>query len=312
MCVSGVRSGAVSCERVCVSCEWASRRSSVVRREAFSFVFVIPKFSCRVLNSSFSFEFVVEFSIRISSSSSLNFRVVFWSRISNSSFSFRYSIRFLESDFEFVVEFDFSNVVSNFKFECVVEISRRNFRFVALFDFSNFVALFDFSNFNFRFEFRFEFRMQVPWIWWFEIVVEIFDVLLYSTSRNRSSNSTSRKRSSNSISRISSSRLKCLEFRIRLFVSNLSSNLSSNFEFVLISSTSRIVVEICVALFDFSKSHSSFEFFIELRNFRCSSIKKPNFCAKLQADVANYSRTSALASLSLSRELCARFSCVKY
>ena len=170
------------------------RLSFVVKLFAFRLcVCEIPKFSCRILNSSFSFEFVVEFSIRISSSSSLNFRVVFWSRISNSSFSFRYSIRFLESDFEFVVEFDFSNVVSNFKFECVVEISRRNFRFVALFDFSNFVALFDFSKSIVKFDFsKFDFSIQVPWIWWFEIVVEIFDVLLYSTSRNRSSNSTSR------------------------------------------------------------------------------------------------------------------------
>ena len=140
----------------------------------------IPKFSCRVLNASFSFEFVVEFSIQVSSSSALNFRVEFWirvfrfvvpfefsnfvalvdfsnfvalfdfsnftlnsssnsisrssCRISNSNlsskFSFRRSIRLLESHFEFVVEFDFSN-------------------FVALVDFSNFVALVDFSNFDF-------------------------------------------------------------------------------------------------------------------------------------------------------------------
>ena len=123
MCVSGVRSGAVSCERVCVSCEWASRRSSVVRREVFSFALCcvsceIPKFSCRVLNSSFSCEFVVEFSIRISSSSSLNFRVEF-------------RIRF--------------------------------FRFVALFDFSKSIVKFDFSNFNFRFEFRIRILEVVFW-----------------------------------------------------------------------------------------------------------------------------------------------------
>ena len=131
MCVSDVRSRVVSCERVCVSCEWASRRSSVVRREAFCLRCVsceIPKFSCRVLNSSFSFEFVVEF------------------RISR-----------------FVAPFDFSNFVSNFEFEFVVEI------FVALFDFSNFTALFDFSNFDFRVEcrvqvpwiFRVEFRIRI-------------------------------------------------------------------------------------------------------------------------------------------------------
>lgn len=64
----------------------------------------IPKFSCRVLNSSFSFEFVVEFRIRIS---------------------------------RFVAPFDFSIFVSCFEFELVVEISRRNFRCLALFDFSN-------------------------------------------------------------------------------------------------------------------------------------------------------------------------------
>ena len=122
----------------------------------------IPKFSCRILNSSFSFEFVVEIFDSNFEFKFLEFSCRTCRRISNSSFSFRRSIRFLESDFEFVAEFDFSNVVSNFKFECVVEISRRNFRFVALFDFSNFIALFDLSNFNFRFEFRFEFRMQVP------------------------------------------------------------------------------------------------------------------------------------------------------
>ena len=95
-----------------------------------------------VFVSSFEFEFVVEFSIRVSSSSSLNFRV--------------------ESHFEFVVEFDFSNFVSNFKFEVVVEICRRNFRFVALFDFSNFVALFDFSNFVALFDFsNFEFSIRI-------------------------------------------------------------------------------------------------------------------------------------------------------
>ena len=88
MCVSGVRSGAVSCERVRVSCEWASRRSSVVRREAFFFAFVIPKFSCRVLNSSLSSKFF---------DSNFEFKFLEFScRISNSSFSFRCSIRLLE------------------------------------------------------------------------------------------------------------------------------------------------------------------------------------------------------------------------
>ena len=197
MCVSGVRSRVVSCERVRVSCEWASRRSSVVRREAFSFVLCeIPKFSCRVSNSSSSFR--VEFWSRFSNSISRILEVVFWSRISNSSFSFRCFIRLLEFQFSirisirvsnasslifrvefrirlfrFVALFDFSNF--NFRFEFVVEIfdvllystsrisiriCRRNFRFVAQFDFSNFVAQFDFSNFDCRFDFS----SQVPWI----------------------------------------------------------------------------------------------------------------------------------------------------
>lgn len=142
------------------------------------------------------FEFVVEFdfsnfdsnlsskfSIRVSSSSSLNFRV------------------------EFVVEFDFSNFVSNFKFEFVVEISRRNFRCLALFDFSN-LTLNSSSNSTSRIS------------------------LLYSTSRKRSSNSTSR------ISIVdSTSRFKCLEFD--------DSSFSSNFEFVLIYSTSRMCRRNC-------------------------------------------------------------------
>ena len=133
---------------------------------------------------SFSFEFVVEIFV-----SSFEFKFLEFSRrISNSSFSFRCSIRllefrcsirFLEFQFSIRVSIRISNS-SSLIFSC--RIRRRNFRCL---------ALFDFSNFNFRFEF----------------VVEIFDVLLYSTSR---------KRSSNSISRISSSRVKSLEFRIRL------------------------------------------------------------------------------------------------
>lgn len=79
--------------------------------------------------------------------------------------------------------------------------------------------------------------------------------------------------------------IRLLEFRV--FDSNFrckrldfsSSNLSSNFEFVLISSTSRIsirnfddyqVLEIVVEIVVFV-SHSSFEFLIELFNFRRNS-----------------------------------------
>ena len=284
MCVSGVRSGAVSCERVCVSCEWASRRSSVVRREAFSFAFVIPKFSCRILNSSFSFEFVVEIFDSNFEFKFLEFSCRTCRRISNSSFSFHCSIRFLESDFEFVVEFDFSNFVSNFKFESVVEIFvsllylisrislwvccqirllefRCSIRLLE-FRFESFVVPFDFSKAIVKFDFsNFEFSIQVPWI-------------------------------SNSSFRLEFVVEFVVEFRIRLFVSNLSSNLSSKLLF-----ESRVLS---------LSSSSNFTTFVARR------LKKSNFIAKYLADVINYSRTSAFASLSLPRELCARFSCVKY
>ena len=138
----------------------------------------------------------------------------------------------------------------------------------------------------------------------FEFV--FFVSLLYSTSRNRSSNSTSRisifdsnvefkflefssricrrnfrclalfdfsnfdsnlsskfsllySTSRSSTSRSSTSRVKSLEFRIRLDLfdfSNFDSNSSSKFRF-------EIVVEIVVC-----EPHSSFEFLIELFNFR--------------------------------------------
>ena len=228
MCVSGVRSRVVSCERVCVSCEWASRRSSVVRREAFSFALCVV-WDSEVFVSCFEFEFLFRICRRIFDSG-FEFKFLEFScRILNSPFSFRCSIRllefrcsirFLESDFEFVVEFDFSNFVSNFKFEFVVEICRRNFRFVALFDFSKLEFSIRISNFEFVF----------------------FVSLLYSISRISLLYSTSRNRSSNSTSRSSTSRFKCLEFRIRLDLfdfSNFDSNSSSKFRF-------EIVVEIVV------------------------------------------------------------------
>ena len=135
----------------------------------------IPKFSCRVLNSSFSFEFVVE--------------------IFDSNFEFKFlefSCRILKSNFEFVffvsllystsriqlLEFQFSIRISNsssliFRVEIFdvllystsrisIRICRRNFRFVALFDFSNFVALFDFSKSIVKFDFsKFEFSIRL-------------------------------------------------------------------------------------------------------------------------------------------------------
>ena len=190
MCVSGVRSGAVSCERVCVSCEWASRRSSVVRREAFSCV------------------------LRCA-----------W---------------------------DSEVVVSNFECEFLFRVCRR---------------IFD-SNFEFEF----------------------FVSLLYSTSRNWSSNSTSRSSLLYSTSR-----------------NRLSNSSALNFEFVLIYSTSRICRRNCCL-------RAEFLVWVRRRTSQLSLLVvwKAQFALLLSTDVLNYSRTIALASLSLPRELCARFSCVKY
>ena len=253
VCVSGVRSGAVSCECVCVSCEWASRRSSVVRREAFSFAlrfvwdseifdsnfeFKFLEFSCRISNSSFSFEFAVEFSIRVSSSSSLNFRVEFRIRL---------------------------------------------FRFVALFDFSKSIVKFDFSNFDFRFEFR----IQVPWVWWFDIVVEIFVVLLYS------------------ISRISIRKFRCSIrlLEVRLLEVRLLESSPLNFEFVLIYSTSRTLM-----IIKFSNLSSKLSFSCRILHLSSSSnfatfvarrLKSPTF-------VLNCKLTS---SIILARALSLRSRC---
>lgn len=178
----------------------------------------IPKFSCRILNSSFSFEFVVEIFDSNFEFKFLEFSCRTCRRISNSSFSFRRSIRFLESDFEFVAEFDFSNVVSNFKFECVVEISRRNFRCLALFDFSKLIVKFDFSKFVALFDFsNFEFSIRL---------LDSSPLNLMIRNCRRISNS--------------SWSIRLLERRFESFVD----------------------------LAKFSKSHSSFEFLIELFNFR--------------------------------------------
>ena len=154
VCVSGVRSGAVSCECVCVSCEWASRRSSVVRREAFSFalrfvwdseVFVSNfefEFSCRVLKSILEFDFS-------------NSR----SRILKSNFEFVFFVSLLYSISRISI-FDSSFEFKFLDFSC--RICRRNFRCLALFDFSNFVALFDFSKAIVKFDFsNFEFSIRL-------------------------------------------------------------------------------------------------------------------------------------------------------
>ena len=214
MCVSGVRSGAVSCECVRVSCEWASRRSSVVRREVFSFALRFVRDS-EVFVSSFEFEFS--------------------RRSLNSYFEVDSRIRFLE--------------FSKSRFE--VEFRIRLFRFVALFDFSKSIVKFDFSNFNFRFEFS----IQVHWF---------FVSNLSSKFSFRCSIRLLEFRRSIRLLEFrvfdSNFRFKCLEFD--------DSKVSPNFEFVLIYSTSRTLMIIKFSKLSFSKSHSSFEFLIELFNFR--------------------------------------------
>ena len=167
MCVSGVRSRVVSCECVCVSCEWASRRSSAVRREAFFFALCFV-WDSEVFVSNFEFEFLVSLLYSISrisifvsnlnlSSNSIS-RISIWICRRN----FRRSIRLLEFRV-FVLCFE-------------VEFRIRLFRFVALFDFSKSIVKFDFS--------KFDFSSQVPWIsnsswsirlleFRFEFVVEI-------------------------------------------------------------------------------------------------------------------------------------------
>ena len=108
----------VKCFRLrCVSCE-------------------IPKFSCRVLNSSFSFEIVVE--------------------IFDSSFEFKF-LEFFVSILEFVFF-----VLSLYSISRIsIRICRRNFRWLALFDFSNFDSNLS-SKFSFRCSIRFlEFRLSI-------------------------------------------------------------------------------------------------------------------------------------------------------
>ena len=177
MCVSGVRSRVVSCECVCVSCEWASRRSSVVRREAFFFALCFVRDS-EVFVSCFEFDsrirflefsksyFEVEFRIRICrrnfrrSIRLLEFRcsILFLEfqfsirisiRILNSSFSFRRSIRLLEIDRRIrLLEFHCSSRFLEFR---VFDSSALNFEFVLIYSTSRIVVesvvdLFDFSN----------------------------------------------------------------------------------------------------------------------------------------------------------------------
>ena len=232
------------------------------------------KFSCRVSNSSFSFEFVVEIF-----DSSFEFKFLEFScRVLKSKFSMSCSIRLLEFrcssrflEFQFSIRISSSSSL-NFRVELVVEFRIRVSRFVALFDFSN-LTLNSSSNSTSRISCRIS-NSNVS----SKFLVEIFVSLLYLISR---------------ISLWVCCRIQLLEFRcsirfleFRVFDSTSrfkrlefdDSSFSSNFEFVLIYSTSRIVVESFVALFDFSKSHSSFEFLIELFNFRSHHLKKLNLC----------------------------------
>jgi len=161
----------------------------------------IPKFSCRVLKSSFSFEFVVEIF-----DSNFEFKFLEFScRISNSTFSFRCSIRLLE-------------------FRCSIRFLESRFS----------MRVSSSSSLIFRVEF----------------VVEIFDVLIYSTSRSSLLYSTSR--------------IRFLEFRVFD-----SSSLIFEFVFfvVLIYSTSRICRRNCCfrTAFDDLNFSSNFATFVARR-----------------------------------------------
>ena len=138
VCVSGVRSGAVSCERVRVSCEWASRRSSVVRREAFSFALCVV-WDSEVFVSNFEFEFLFRICRR-------NFRFEFrvqvpWIFVSNLSSNFEFEffvsslysisriwlwirrrIRLLECRVEFQIRMRRRNFSSKFSMSCSIRL----------------------------------------------------------------------------------------------------------------------------------------------------------------------------------------------
>lgn len=185
MCVSGVRSRVVSCECVCVSCEWASRRSSVVRREVFSFAlcvvwdsdvfvsnfefeflfrvcrrifdsnfeFKFLEFSCRILKSNFEFEFFVSLLYSIS-------RIWLW---------IRRRIRLLECRVEFQIRMCRRNFSSKFSFRCsirLLEIDRQ-------------IRLLEFHCSSRFLEFRCSIRLLDSSPLNFEFV------LIYSTSRIR-------------------------------------------------------------------------------------------------------------------------------
>ena len=161
-------------------------------------------FSCRVLNSSFSFEFVVEIFVSCFEVDSRSLEVVFWSRtlIIFNFVSLLYSTSRNRSSNSIS---RISIFESSFEFKCL-EFRIRLFRRLALFDFSNFD-----SNLSSKVS------------------------LLYSTSRMSLLYSTSR---------ISSSRFKYLEFvvefRIRLDLFDFS-NFDLRVSLLYLTSRSRIL-----------------------------------------------------------------------
>ena len=190
MCVSGVRSGAVSCERVRVSCEWASRRSSVVRREAFWFALRFV-WDSEVFVSCFEFEFLFRVCRR-------NFR-----------FEFRVQVPWIfVSNFEFVFFVSLLNSISR------ISIFDSNFEF----DFSNSRSRILKSNFEFVF-----------------FVSLLYLISRISIRKFRCSIRLLEFRVFDSTSRSSTSRFKCLEFRIRLDLFDFS-NLICDFDLWLMIS----------------------------------------------------------------------------
>ena len=259
---------------VCLWCAFSGR----FVRACVRFVWV--SFSSFVCRSSRSFFVCVAFRVRFRS-----FRVSF-----EFEFLFRVCCRISNSIFRILEVVFWSRILnSSFSLRCSIRFlefqfsirisssSSLNFRVEFRIRLFRFAALFDFSNFDLNLPSKF--------------LVEIFVSSFYSTSRISLLDS---------ISRISISRF---EFSIQVsWISN--SSFSSSWSIRLLelwwSSSSRIVV-------------LEVAFFIWVLNWTIQfSSKMPIFCAKLRADVAHYSRTIALASLSLPRELCARFSCVKY
>lgn len=211
MCVSGVRSRVVSCERERVSCEWASRRSSVVRREAFCFS-IVRLWDSEVFVSNFEFEFLVSLLYSISRIS------IFVSNLNLSSNSIsRISIRICRRNFRFEFRVQVPWIFdSSFEFKSL-EFSCRTCRRIRLLEFRIRI-----SNSNLSSKF----------------LVEIFDVLLYSISRI----SLWIRRRIRLLEFRCSIRLLEIDRQIRLLEFRVLESSPLNFEFVLLYSTSRISI----------------------------------------------------------------------